>query len=104
MKYRRKPTLGLFASIIIAGVAINSLASCPISRGGPPCQEYWHADAVFIGAVTRVVRVPNQTQLAIGPFVQSTVYLNVEEAFKGVEGSAVVFDLDYCGYFFKENE
>jgi len=40
----------------------------------------------------------------VGPYLQSTVYFNVEETFKGVEGPAVVIELDYCGYLFKENE
>ena len=104
MKYRQNLVLWLFVPVIVASVTINSFASCPITMGGPPCQEYWSADAVFIGMVTRVVRVPNQTQLAVGPYLQSTVYLNVEEAFKGVQDSAVVFELDHCGYFFKEDE
>jgi hypothetical protein len=36
--------------------------------------------------------------------LSSTVYFTVEEAFKGIEESALVIDLDYCGYRFKEGE
>ena len=100
----KRQVLYLFAPLIFASSAISGFASCPITTQGPPCQEYWRTDAVFIGLVTRAVRVPNNTMLMVGPYLQSTVYFNVEEAFKGVDGSAVVFELDHCGYSFKENE
>jgi hypothetical protein len=96
--------LYLFALLIVASSAINTFASCPTTTQGPPCQEYWRTDAVFVGLVTRAVRVPNNTMLMVGPYLQSTVYFNVEEAFKGVDGSAAVLELDHCGYLFKENE
>ena len=93
-----------FILILAAGFTVDASASCPIMTPGPPCHEYWRADAIFIGVATRVVRVPNTTQLAIGPYSSSTVYFSVEEIFKGVKGSAVVFELDYCGHSFKEGE
>ena len=104
MKRQRKLVLYLFAPFIVASFAVNGFASCPIMTLGPPCLEYWRTDAVFVGVVTRAVRVPNNTMLMVGPYLQSTVYFNVEEAFKGVDRSAVVFELDHCGYMFKENE
>jgi hypothetical protein len=75
-----------------------------MSTQGPPCVEYWRTPAVFIGTANRVVYTPNNTALAIGPYVSSTVYFTVEEAFKGVEGTGIVLNLDHCGYRFKENE
>jgi len=52
----------------------------------------------------RVVPVPNNTALAIGPYLRSTVYFTIEEAFKGVGGTALVMELGACGYGFKEDE
>ena len=93
-----------FNLILAATLATDASASCPTMTPGPPCQEFRYTDAVFIGVATRVVRVPNTTQLMIGPYISTTVYFSVEEIFKGVEGSAVVLDLDHCGHSFKEGE
>jgi len=85
-------------------MANHVLASCPGITQGPPCQEFSRADAVFIGVVNRAVREPNNTNLVIGPYMRSTIYFTIEEAFKGVGGTALVLELDHCGHFFKENE
>src|SRR5687768_7494133 len=84
--------------------ANNALASCPGTQQGPPCLEYWSSDAVFIGVANRVVNVPNNTLYAIGPYLRTTAYFTIEEAFKGVAGTALVFDSQDCGYVFKEGE
>ena len=104
MKLHQKVSLYVVALIILVSFATNTFASCPMMSPGPPCQEFWRADTVFIGIASRVVRVPNQTGLMIGPYVRSTVHFSVEEAFKGVEGTVVVFDLDHCGHRFNEGE
>ena len=104
MRLHRKLPLYFVAPILTAVLAATTFASCPIMNQGPPCQEYWRADAVFIGTATRVVRVPNETGLLIGPFVRTTTHFTVEEAFKGVEGTAVVFDADHCAHPFNEGE
>ena len=104
MKLEQKLIFYFFALLLLASLPIAVPASCPTIQQGPPCLEFWRTDAVFIGIVTRVERTPNNTQLAVGPYLKSTVYFYVEEAFKGVEGTEIVFDLDYCGYLFKEGE
>ena len=90
--------------IIIASFATVVLASCPGTEPGPPCLAYWQTDAVFIAVADRVVHVPNNTALAIGPYLRSTVYFTIEEAFKGVGGTALVMELGACGHVFKEGE
>jgi hypothetical protein len=104
MKLHQKFTLYFVALIIVFSLAIETFASCPMTQQGPPCQEFWQSQAVFVGVATRVVRISNETLLMTGQYARSTVHFSVEEAFKGVEGTVVVFDLDYCGYFFKEGE
>src|SRR5687768_4855416 len=105
MKVRRKVLLYLLGPIVIASLATDALASCPGFDQGPPCQEYWRSDAVFIGLVTRVVRTPNyESPDFFGPYATSTVYITVQEAFKGVEEPSVVLELDHCGFFFNEGE
>lgn len=104
MKVHQNLVLYLFPLIILAGLANDVLASCPTTRQGPPCQEFWQTEAVFIGVASRVVHTPNNTGLMIGPYVRTTVYFSIEEAFKGIDGTGIIFNLDHCGYVFKENE
>jgi carboxypeptidase family protein len=104
MRIQRKLFSCFIALVTLLTVANSVLASCPTITPGPPCLEFPRADAVFIGLATRVVREPNTTSLLIGPYTRSTVYFTIEEAFKGVSGTALVMELDYCGHAFKENE
>jgi protocatechuate 3,4-dioxygenase beta subunit len=104
MKLQQKVSLYIVALIVLASFATSTFASCPTMRPGPPCQEFWRADAVFIGTATRVVRVPNETQLLIGPYVRSTTHFSVDETFKGVEGTVVILEADHCGQLFQEGE
>jgi len=71
---------------------------------GPACQEFWRADAIFIGVATQVVHTPNSTELMIGPYLKSRVTFSLEEKIKGVDGTGIILDLDYCGHNFKEGE
>jgi len=104
MKVQRKLTSYLLPLITLLSVTNNLLASCPRMEPGPPCQEYWRTDAVFIGVAHRVVNVPNNTFLSVGPYLRTTAYFTIEEAFKGVGGTGIVFDSQNCGYLFKEGE
>ena len=104
MKVQQKLVLCLVPLITLFCFANQALASCPMLDQGPPCQEYWRADAVFIGVAHRVVNVPNNTYLSVGPYLQTIAYFTIEEAFKGVGGTGIVFDSNSCGYLFKEGE
>jgi len=92
--------------ITLATLATSAPASCPSFDQGPPCVEYWRSAAVFIGVANRVVNVPNNSDTGpmFGPYLQSTVHFTIEEAFKGVGGTAIVLNLDNCGHRFKEGE
>lgn len=104
MKVLRKVMLALPALIMLAGLNAEALASCPSYQQGPPCQEFWRTDAVFVGVATKVERTPNNTMLMVGPYLRTTVRLSVEEAFKGVEGAEVILELDHCGHSFTQGE
>ena len=104
MKTHQRLVLSLLPLIVLLIAANGVLASCPGITQGPPCVEYWRAEAVFVGVVNRVVRVPNEPGVGFGLYRRSTVYFTIEEAFKGVGGTALVLDLDECGYSFNENE
>ena len=104
MHVRQRLALCFVPLITLFSFVNDALASCPIVQQGPPCVEYWLTDAVFIGVANRVVLTPNNTGLLIGPYVSTTVYFTIEEAFKGVGGTGLVLNLDDCGHRFKEGE
>ena len=103
--YVRQRLIWCFVPLIILFSVVNdALASCVIITPGPPCLEYWQADAIFIGVANRVEHIPNNTDLLLGPYMRMTVHFTIEETFKGVGGTGLVLDLDYCGHRFKEGE
>ena len=104
MHVRQRLALCFVPLITLFSFVNDALATCPITQPGPPCVEYWRTDAIFIGVANRVVHIPNNTGLSIGPYLRTTVYFTIEEAFKGVGGTGLVLDLDYCGHSFKEGE
>src|SRR5918993_4145904 len=104
MHVRQRLVLCFVPLITLFSFVNEAMASCPRTEQGPPCAEYWQTDAVFIGVAYRVVHTPNNTGLEIGPYVRTTAYFTIEEAFKGVGGTGIVFDLHDCGYLFKEGE
>ncbi len=104
MKFQRKCVFRFCLLMAFVSLATEALGSCPMSGQGPPCWEYWRTPAVFIGTANRVVITSSTTEFGLGPYVSSTVYFTVEEAFKGVAGTGIVVNLDYCGYRFKEGE
>ena len=104
MQARQRLALCFVPLLTLFSFVNDALASCPMMHQGPPCVEYWRTEAVFIGVANRVVAVPNNLDLALGPYFKSTVYFTIEEAFKGVGGTGIVLNLDHCGYGFKEGE
>lgn len=104
MRVRQKLALCFVPLITIFSFFNDALATCPVMTPGAPCLEYPRADAVFIGVANRVVHTPNNTGLVLGPYLRTTVYFTIEEAFKGVGGTGIVLDLDYCGHRFNEGE
>ncbi len=41
-----------FCFALLITLTTNALASCPRMLQGPPCAEYWRADAVFMGVAS----------------------------------------------------
>jgi hypothetical protein len=85
----------------------SSCVSCPTIMQGPPCQEFWRADAVFIGLVTEAIAV-DWSGSNINPYSQYRqlkARLSVEQSFRGTESSAeVIFEMNDCPYPFKQGE
>jgi hypothetical protein len=98
--------LVVFMSYPSSGLKALSCLSCPRVVQGPPCQEYWRADAVFIGLVTELAVIPWPASNPVHwqPYKQLTARLFIEEAFRGIEGTEITFVMDDCPYPFKQGE
>jgi hypothetical protein len=108
MKYRLV-VLVILALVLTSssnGVKALSGFSCPHIVQGPPCQEYWRADAVFIGLVTEIGALPwpESNPAHWQPYKRLTAHLSIEEAFRGVEGTEMTFVMDDCPYPFRQGE
>lgn len=86
--------------------ALTSRLSCLGRYQGPPCEEFWIADAVFIGTVTQVVNVPYPEPLPHHwqQYQKLTAKLTVEETFRGNVGSEITFEMNDCYYPFEKGK
>ncbi len=86
--------------------SFNLPLSCPRRTQGPPCQEFWITDAVFIGTVTQIVTVsyPESYPGHWQQFQKLTAKLTVEETFRGIVDSEITFEMSDCYYPFKQGE
>ena len=94
MKYLQRVLLAT-AILLLPGAAADTYA-CQCRGPEPPCSAYRDADAVFIGAVSEIVRAEmDQVE---------TISFNVERGFHGVDGgnATLVDHLTSCSYSFKE--
>ena len=103
MKAQQRAALCFVSLMTLFSVATATLATCPRRQIGPPCEEYWQSDAVFIAVAHRVVNVPDESLSGFGPYARTTAHFTVEESFKGVSGTEIVFDSTSCGYIFEES-
>ena len=73
MKSQQKLAIYLLSLLTLFSLTTDALASCPLVQQGPPCQEYWRTEAVFIGVANRVVRTPDKPTADNWMSVQTTV-------------------------------
>ena len=112
-RYQAKVRILFILPLLLAPLVPPSLTprataaclSCPQTVQGPPCQEYWRADVVFVGHAIRVEATgwpPNIA--AYSEYSKLTARLTIEEAFRGVEGGEMTFAMEDCPYPFKQGE
>lgn len=94
------------ALAFLLGGSATALASCVIVSQGPPCQEFWRADAVFIGYASEVVAEPwpESNLVPWQPYRKLTARLTVEQVFRGKVGTEVTFEMSDCPYPFRQGE
>lgn len=88
---------------------INALSglSCPInSPRFSPCYIYGQADVIFIGTAVEVTKVDWEAGQPVywNPHKKVIARFKIEEAFKGIQGNEVTFEMVDCPYYFKEGE
>jgi 5-hydroxyisourate hydrolase-like protein (transthyretin family) len=96
--------VGLAVLCLVALYSRNASA-CECGGGGPPCQNAFQVDAVFLGTV-RAMSTLGGTPDA--PFPRSLVVFAIERAFRGVQDATVEVTTGMgggdCGYAFKNGE
>lgn len=96
----------LLALLLPAFLAPEARACSCMFGGLSPCQEYWKADAVFVGAVVG----ESKFTLDEGTYKETMrlVRLAVEQPLRGVEGSEVEVATGWgggdCGYEFRRGQ
>jgi protocatechuate 3,4-dioxygenase beta subunit len=97
--------LRICAGVIVFLAAFTSdVTACSCGSGGPPCQNYFEVDAVFIGTVQDISQAEGQTEKG-DTYPRRLVRFSIGRAFKGVQGTSVdVFTGQGggdCGFDFK---
>jgi hypothetical protein len=88
---------------ILLAVCVSDALACSCSEPGPPCQNYFISDVVFVGTVRSISAMPDAHD-------QATVRVEFQDvaASRGVDGTSVtVFTAEQsmsCGYPFKQGE
>ena len=100
-----KITVSTFALALLFCLRSDVIACTCMGNVGPPCQEYWRADAVFVGQV-KAKEFKEQFKKAEvrAPGEEVRVTFTITEAFRGALGKeADVFTNSsgaFCGYSF----
>jgi 5-hydroxyisourate hydrolase-like protein (transthyretin family) len=92
------------AVLCLVALCSRDAAACSCEAAGPPCQNAFRVDAVFLGTVRTMTTLGTPDS----PFPRRLVVFAVERAFRGAEGPAVEVTTGMgggdCGYAFKEGE
>lgn len=82
--------LRICAALTLLMTALAPDASaCVCGTGGPPCQNYFDVDAVFLGTVQTISSIEVTDDPAYPPYPRRIVRFAVTRAFKGVQGTSV---------------
>jgi hypothetical protein len=109
MKFRRF-LISLSIATALLALSISDVKACSCGVVGPPCEEYWKSEAVFVGKVIK--RSTFYAEEGEGnsryKYQQVLVRFSIEQAFKGIARDEMEIvtgmgDAD-CGYHFKDGE
>jgi uncharacterized GH25 family protein len=104
VKADRSRVLAIAAVLVILTGVVKSADACSCFPAGPPCQNYFAVDAVFVGTV-QTIRPIEQPRDSGPPIVSRSVAFTVERAYRAVQGATVEVETGMgggdCGYPFK---
>src|SRR5262245_8735142 len=109
MKFRRFLISLSIATALLAPV-VSEVVACTCPVVGPPCEEYWKAEAVFAGKVMKqsIFTVVEGDGDSRSEYQQVLVRFSIEQRFKGITGDEVEIVTGLtggaCGYHFKDGE
>jgi len=91
------------------GLGARDAIACTCVVGGPPCQEFFQADAVFVGTVRSIeVRKVPIDGLRVSVYDGQLVHFTIERAERGVQGIETDvwtgMGVGDCGYPFKPGQ
>lgn len=93
------------AALGLVTLSPDKAVACECQASGPPCQNAFRVDAVFVGtarAMSTIPRTPNS------PSLHRVVVFTIERAFRGVQDALVEVTTGMgggdCGYAFKVGE
>ena len=111
MVHASKITVSAFALALLFYLG-GDVFACSCVKNGPPCQEYWRADAVFVGLVKAKEIKEEISKTPSGAEVRRLdaevrVTFTITDAFRGVTGKEVdIFTNNSaaaCGYNFERD-
>jgi hypothetical protein len=97
----------IITMLLVAVAWAHPAGACSCLPSGPPCQNLFQSDVVFVGTVTglRPMRTPETERLVLE---RRIVAFNVEKGIRGINGSAVDVRTGSgggdCGFDFKIGE
>ena len=100
--------------LLLAALTPDPVSACSCMVPGPPCQEFWRADAVFTGRVTAVEPFSDREEVLTEAgwvnvsMLSRRVTMTIIEAHRGVSGRTVTIYTGSgggdCGYPFQVGE
>jgi 5-hydroxyisourate hydrolase-like protein (transthyretin family) len=96
-------TAAVVSFVLLRGAPADA---CSCGDFGPPCQNYFQVDAVFVGTAKTIAEVEAPPDPM--PFRRRLVTFTIERALRGLEGTSVGVTTGMgggdCGYAFKAGE
>jgi len=93
------------AVLCLVALCSRNASACECGGGGPPCQNAFQVDAVFLGTVRALSMLGETTD---SRFPRPLVVFAIEQAFRGVQDATVEVTTGMgggdCGYPFKNGE
>src|SRR5262245_28995952 len=97
--------IGPLAAVLLFMAFPAKADACSCPSPGPPCQNFFQVDAVFVGTAKTISEIEGTPDV---PSYRRLVLFAIEDAFRGVQGTVAEVVTGTgggdCGYNFKQGE